>query len=428
MFQVDGGVTASISGLTISGGKVETFASGGGVLSLGEVTLTDCTVSGNSFHGVAIQGGTAVLTGCTVSGNTSNGSNGVYIQGGTATLTNCTVSGNSSRGVYLQNGTATLINCTVSGNSVGVSREYGTATLANTIVAGNTFNDLTGDFISLGNNLIGVADGSSGLIGSDLTGTKARPLNAGLAPLGAYGGPTQTMPELYGSPAIGAGNIDLVPAALTTDQRGEPRLFDGKVDIGAYQLQVIIAPSFVVDTTVDYSDPGDGKTTLREAIASANALPGQAITWDSTVFAGAQTITLAGAALELSDTSGTEAIAGPAAGLTISGGGLSRVFQVDPGVTASFAGLTITGGNAGVGGGLYNSGTATLTGCTVSGNSTTRDGGGLFTAIGAATVLTDCMIGGNYSRQSSGGLSNNGTTTLTDCTISGNSATSAAVA
>ena len=43
--------------------------------------------------------------------------------------------------------------------------------------------------------------------------------------------------------------------------------------------------------------------------------------------------------------------------MTVSGGNASRVFQVDPGVTASISGLTITGGQtASNGGGLYNSG------------------------------------------------------------------------
>ena len=49
----------------------------------------------------------------------------------------------------------------------------------------------------------------------------------------------------------------------------------------------------------------------------------------STVFATPQTITLGGAQLELSDTTGTETITGPAAGVTVNAGGASRVFQVD---------------------------------------------------------------------------------------------------
>ena len=104
------------------------------------------------------------------------------------------------------------------------------------------------------------------------------------------------------------------------------------------------------------------------------------ITFDPTAFATPQTITLTGGQLELSDTSGTETITGPAAGVTVSGGGASRVFQVDAGVTASISGLTITGGTTtGNGGGLYNDGgNVTLTNCTVSGNSAGYYGGGLY--------------------------------------------------
>ena len=93
--------------------------------------------------------------------------------------------------------------------------------------------------------------------------------------------------------------------------------------------------------------------------------------------------------------------------MTVSGGGLSRVFQVDGGVTASISGLTITGGKTAVqrrrpvqrqrhghADQLHrqrqlrhrtaavacttSGGTATLTNCTVSGNSAADVGGGLF--------------------------------------------------
>ena len=103
-----------------------------------------------------------------------------------------------------------------------------------------------------------------------------------------------------------------------------------------------------------------------------------------------QTIVLGGSQLELSDTAGTVTITGPAAGVTISGGGTSRVFQVDPGVTASLSGLTISGGSAeGIGGGLVNYGTATLTDCTISGNSGPSP---TVTPRAAATSAAACTI------------------------------------
>ena len=135
-----------------------------------------------------------------------------------------------------------------------------------------------------------------------------------------------------------------------------------------------------------------------------------------------QTIILTQGQLELSDTTGTETITGPAAGVTISGGGQSRVFQVDQGVTASISGVTITGGQAaGDGGGLYNSGTTTLTDCTVSDNSA-GSGGGMATSGSGTTTLTDCTVSGNTASSEGGGLYNLGTSTLTDCTVSGNTA------
>jgi hypothetical protein len=92
-------------------------------------------------------------------------------------------------------------------------------TLFNTIVAGNTaFGDL---------NFSGTFSGMNNL-------TNGNPL---LAPLGDYGGPTQTMPPLAGSPAIDAGD-DLVTSVLTDDQRGYSRLSGLHVDLGAAEAQV----------------------------------------------------------------------------------------------------------------------------------------------------------------------------------------------
>ncbi len=88
------------------------------------------------------------------------------------------------------------------------------------------------------------------------------------------------------------------------------------------------------------------------------------------MFKTPQTITLTGTQLELSDTTGTETITGPKAGVTVSGGGLSRVFQVDAGVTASISGLTITGGAAVRAAACTTTWHATLANCTVTGNLT----------------------------------------------------------
>jgi hypothetical protein len=75
VFQIDGGVTASISGLLITGGSAY---SGGGLANFGgNLTLANCTLSGNSATGTYGFGG------------------GVYSDGGMTTLTNCAISDNA---------------------------------------------------------------------------------------------------------------------------------------------------------------------------------------------------------------------------------------------------------------------------------------------------------------------------------------------
>jgi parallel beta-helix repeat protein len=471
VFQIDGGVTASISGLNIAEGYSSNLhTNGGGLVNRGTVTLTDCSFSGNyasgSGGGLVNYGGTATLTACTISGNSAVNSGGL-VSGGTTTLTDCTISKNDAGGVggglLNYNGTATLTDCTVSGNSVsGIISEggglanlsgctatltnstvsgnsagqaggglevlgLGTATLTNTIVAGNTTlpngggspSDIAGKGVFSGSyNLIGT--GGSGGLSNGVNHNQVGVANPLLGTLGDYGGPTRTIPLLPGSPAIGQGSLADYPGTstpITTDQRGLP-LDSPTPDIGAFQTNHL-----VVNTTVDGTGSPSGDLSLRQAVNLANALGGtEAITFDPKVFATPQTITLDGPPLELK--SGTETITGPAAGVTVSGGGSTRVFMIDSGVTASISGLTITGGNSGSyfsGGGLYNAGTTTLIDCTVSGNFAGVHGGGLDNEGAATLTLTDCTLSGN-SAGGGGGLYNAGTATLTNSTVSGNSA------
>ena len=114
-------------------------------------------------------------------------------------MTNCTLSGNSATGG-------------AGGGGIGVSG--GTLNLTNTIVSGNTKGDL--------NNTPPTINSHSLIGGTPLLGT-----------LGGYGGSTQTIPLLPGSPAISAGATGAgIP---TTDQRGIART--GHNDIGAIQSQ-----------------------------------------------------------------------------------------------------------------------------------------------------------------------------------------------
>jgi hypothetical protein len=425
----DGGGIENDGMLTISGGKISsnTAANDGGGIenAAGTVSVSGATIESNTAFvggGLDNSSGNLSLTNVTVSGNSATDGGGLSNYG-SATLTNVTVSGNSANdgGGLFSFGGSTLTNVTVSGNSSsgsggGLFIDAGTASLTNTIVAGNTSGgDISGP---------GSYSGTNNLIAG----------NSLLAPLGNYGGPTETMPPLPASPAIAGGTATGAPA---TDQRGLIR--GHTVDIGAVQVSLVVESTSgtVVTVAAALSLPG--------AVSLADQFAGLEITFDPAVFASPQTITLAAGELELSNVSLSTSISGPAADVKISGNDASRVFDIN-GASAVLSGLTITGGSAGTGGGvanyggelsltnvtisgnsanggggLFNAGTATLTNVTVSGNSAAT-AGGLFNLHGMLS-LTNVTVSGNSAAYAGGGLYNyKGTTSLTNVTVSGNSA------
>ncbi len=157
VFDVDSGVTATVSGLTVANGEA---ASGGGIYNNGNgtLTITNCSITGNQSTivdgngggGGIINYGTLNLSSTTVTDNSAFISGGGVYNKGSATLTDCTVSGNSAdSGGGLANGgsgaaTLTLSNCTITGNSNvtfdggGIDNEDGTATLSDCTISGNS--------------------------------------------------------------------------------------------------------------------------------------------------------------------------------------------------------------------------------------------------------------------------------------------------
>jgi hypothetical protein len=253
----------TISGLTISNGSGG--ANGGGILNsnTAKLNVISDVVSNNTAQSgggiLNLGNGTVNIVTSTFNNNTTTSSGGGIYNNGTSAINivNSTVSGNTAGGagggIFNVQGGLTLNNSTISNNSApGIAGAGGgiynnniatAAILINTIVAGNTAGtangpDVQGAFNSQGNNLIGAKDGSSGVtngVKSDIVGTIATPVSALLAPLGNYGGPTQTMALLPGSPALNAGGNAL--AAGLTDQRGSGfnRIVNGTVDIGAFE-------------------------------------------------------------------------------------------------------------------------------------------------------------------------------------------------
>ena len=162
-----------------------------------------------------------------------------------STVANNSATSGTGGGIY-NAGTLTAINSTIASNTAfagGGIEDGGAATLVNTIVGDNSSTGGVGpDFEGSvsndeGNNLIGDSSGSVGFTQS----TDILDVDPLLSPLGNYGGPTQTISPLPGSPAIDAGNNALASyngSALTTDQRGDTRINDGIVDIGAVETHL----------------------------------------------------------------------------------------------------------------------------------------------------------------------------------------------
>jgi len=170
--------------------------SGGGIYCVTPISILSSTLSGNSagVGGAILCGNSAHLFSSTVSGNLSDyGGGGIFY--GTS--------------LFLQNSIVT--------NNI--------APMAPDLLGGNTEAIIT----TAGHNLISSLDGQTSLSLATPGLTVADSL---LAPLANYGGPTQTMPPLLGSPALDAATTSL----FTSDQRGF-LITDGSPDIGAVEYQ-----------------------------------------------------------------------------------------------------------------------------------------------------------------------------------------------
>jgi hypothetical protein len=268
---------------------------GGGIWSAGNLTANSCTFSFNSA-GNGGGGGRSDMSG---GSGGDGGLGGAICSTGSLALTNCTFGGNSAgqggaggsgglppfgsagpaghagtgAGIYNQNNLV-LVNCSITANRIGggVTNASGTARLLNTIVALNSGNppDVSGMFLSLGHNLIGATDGSSGFpMSGDLVGSSAFPLDPKLGPLTNNGGPTLTMALLPGSPAIDAGDNASAPP---TDQRGVVRPYGVACDIGAYEWS---PPSMTIPPPTQTAEIG---TTI-EFAAQASTFPSTTYQW-----------------------------------------------------------------------------------------------------------------------------------------------------
>ncbi|MCC5841223.1 MAG: hypothetical protein JJT96_13990 [Opitutales bacterium] len=470
--------SATIQRSRITGNRASFF--GGGVISNGSLTVFDSTISGNIADlaaGGVLNEGTATLHRTTISGNHAETGGGGIGNSNTLSLIQSTVSGNTTAldgGAIYNTDLLYLTHTTVSNNSAereggGIFIQDGSVTLTHSIVAGN---DAPTD-ANIGN---------SGELTTTLSLTSGDPL---LAPLGDYGGPTETMPPLAGSPAIDGAIVLATPIAA--DQRGFPRGPHGLPDIGAVEFGDVRVYHFVDARATGANDGtswGDAFTALSAALDAAT--PGDEI-WvaagfytpgddRSDTFQLKPQVAVYGG-FSGSETDRSQRNRDPATNGTVLSGDIGvpgdfsdNVYHVVNATGANAAtvlsGFTITGGNADapgtdmpargaglisitsgsptledlrfvgnraayVGGAVYlNASSPTFSrvlfadNATTAGRGTAVDGfGGAIYANASAPVFIDCRFVGNHSATSGGALHLQTTNaTFTNCLFSHNTA------
>ena len=221
-------ITVEISGLTLKDGLYSW--DGGAICNYEELALVQCTLADNfaALGGAIINYGTLSVVNSTIADNSTSAYSGGAIYnkpGATLSVINSTIAKNSAGalgGGIFNYGSLLVSNSTIAQNTANSHNQYpnpatngggiatydfadvaATTTLHNTIVAGNVRgtdgspDDISGKDVeqASSHNLIGDADSSGGLVAmaDDGNGNIVGVTDLSwLAPLGDYGGPTQT--------------------------------------------------------------------------------------------------------------------------------------------------------------------------------------------------------------------------------------------
>jgi hypothetical protein len=253
--------TLTVDDAIITGNRAE---QGAGIENAGTITINRSTVSKNSadggydtYGGGIFNSSTArlMINDSTLVGNVAHGEfvygGAIYNEGGVLVINNSTLTRNKAPGyggaiVNDYQGTVTISNSTISENTASSGGGSAVAgfpmTFQNSIVADNHPGGNCSKayrMISNGYNLS--SDGTCHFHKTgDVNNTEPK-----LGMLGNHGGPTQTIPEMLGSPTVDAGNpngcTDGQGHLLKTDQRGYPRpgryKSDKRCDMGAFERQ-----------------------------------------------------------------------------------------------------------------------------------------------------------------------------------------------
>ena len=252
-------------------------------------TITNCVITGNSAErgdggGIHCEYGNPTITNCTIKGNSAKYYGGgiySYNSYGSLTITNCTISGNSAElnggGIRCYgNLTVTLANCTITGNKAGNDGggidSWGgwdaSTMITNCILWGNEAQDGPQIYLESGSiagvNYTDVQGGQDDVyLGEDCT-LDWGPGNINADPCFVEPGHWDTngvwvdgdyhlLPD---SPCIDAGDPNYVAEPNETDIDGNPRVINGRIDMGAYETNYIQAAMKLTPQTINCNSKG----------------------------------------------------------------------------------------------------------------------------------------------------------------------------
>jgi len=239
----------SLVNITITGNFASgDYAYGGGICLWNNSSpiLQNITITGNSVSSTVGFGGgiclsnnsSPILQNVTITGNTASFGGGIYIGGGTQNLVNVTISGNTASnnggGIYCASSYPSFVNCIMWNDTPEEVYFYsGSVTI--------TYSDIQGGWTGIGN------------IDEDplFVGTGDHPF---------------MLQDL--SPCVNAGIPDTTGLNLPEfDLAGNPRVYGGRIDMGAYENQNVVGANedlipLVTKLNQNYPNPFNPTTTI----------------------------------------------------------------------------------------------------------------------------------------------------------------------
>ena len=368
----------TLSGFTLTNGATRKIDStltetrGGGVCGLFSGNINDCLMVGNTANvGGGAFGGT--LNRCRLTRNCAGSGGG----SSDATLNHCLLTGNSASDGGGGTSGGTLNNCTVVGNAglrfgggVGYCRLYNCLVYSNAAPISPNWHLLYG----INNSCTTPDPGGTNNITADPQFADAA---AGDYRLRAS------------SPCIDAGDNSY--AVGTTDLDGNPRIINGTVDMGAYEVQEVFVPALWIYPT---------STNLSSAAASGRTIAVTAnVSWVATTNVSWLTIVSAGNGTVAFDAASNAMTSARTGAVIVAGGGLSRTCTVVQ--AAGTAVIAVTPASQSVG---FAAGTTTVSVANTGGGTMVYDAsasepwlsivaGGSGTNAGTITVSYDANTG-----------------------------------